>query len=269
MQESQDKKMLFDAFKEILKKRSVSYKVLSKKTGMAESTVKRIFSIEECSLSRLIQLSGAIDLTLHDLVTYAENRNINFSTFSLEAEAYLSKNLSYFFFYRKIFQYKCLKTLLEKESLKKSQVIKFLKKLDQLNIIKWLPEDKIHFLHPSFLRFKEDGPLKESVYRYWFPQFCEKVLLNMQQDNHHLKIFSVKASKESRNEFLSNYNELVNSFLKKASLDIKTQPQNVQPVGVSLAVGPYRVGLDEKLSINGSKKEDRDSTILQKLINNK
>lgn len=246
MHEQRERHELFNAFKSILKQRRISYKDLAEKTEMAESTIKRIFSLEECSLSKLLDIAKAADLSLQDLVTISEKKSVEASSFSLEAETFLAKNLDHFYFYRKLFFFKTVASLKEKCHLSTSQIHKYLKKLDALNIIEWLPNDKIRFLQPSFLQFRSDGPLKFAVYRDWTPNFHERVLAHMGDGDHFMYVFSGQASDAARSEFLIELQQLAKEFLKRAAFEQKIQPKLVRPVGFSFSSGPYRVGLELK-----------------------
>lgn len=246
MQEQRERHELFNAFKSILKQRRISYRDLAEKTEMAESTIKRIFSLEECSLSKLILIAEAADLSLQDLVAVSEKKSVEASNFSLEAETFLAKNLDHFYFYRKLFFLKNVKLLKEECNMSMSQIHKYLNKLDALKIIEWLPSDKVRFLHPRFLQFRSDGPLKFAVYRDWIPNFQRRVLNQLGNDDHFMYVFSAQASDTARTEFLIDLQQLSKNFLKTASFEQKTQPQLVKPVGFCISAGPYRVGLELK-----------------------
>lgn len=246
MQDQRERHELFMAFKSILKHRRISYRDLAEKTEMAESTIKRIFSLEECSLSKLIQIANAVDLSLQDLVAVSEKKSVEASSFSIEAENFLARNLDHFYFYRKLFFFKDVTSLKKECNMSMSQIHKYLKKLDALKVIEWLPEDKIRFLHPSFLQFRSDGPLKSAVYRDWSPSFHQRVLDRLGDDDHFMYVFSAQASDAARTEFLREFQQLAKEFLKSASFELKTQPELVKPVGFCFSAGPYRVGLELK-----------------------
>ena len=135
MSEQKERHELFIAFKSILKQRRISYRILAEKTEMAESTIKRIFSLEECSLSKLIKIANAVDLSLQDLVTVSEKKSVDASSLSIEAEKFLAKNLEYFYFYRKLFFFKEVTLLKEEYKMNMNQIHKYLKKLDALKIM--------------------------------------------------------------------------------------------------------------------------------------
>lgn len=240
-----EKTSLFSAFKAILKERKLTYKDLAQRTHSSESSIKRIFSIEECSLKRLTDMLAAVDVTLADLMEYASQRHVDTATFPLEVEEFFAKSLDYFFIYRKLFHHRSVADVRRRQKLTAAQMAKYLRKLDDLQIIKWLPNDRIQFLHPEYLKFREDGPLKTAVYKAWAPKLHTLVVNNLGDKEHGLRIFSGRCTPELKESFLREYEDLIERFVKRASLEVKTQPTKVQPLAVSLALGPLRVGLDE------------------------
>ena len=199
--------------------------------------------MKECSLSNLLTLLSAANLTIQDLVTYLKDRQIKTSFLSEEAEKYFSKKISDFYLYRRLFIEKDLDVFKKKEGLNLRETRRLLKNLDALEIIKWLPEDRIQFCHSGFLKFRENGVLMKAFYRSWIPQFSKTVLQRMTDDSHGVRVFSCRSLPASQNWFLTEYQNLVEDFLKKASIEAKTQPEKTRPFGASLLNGPYRVGL--------------------------
>lgn len=245
MTQASEPAQLFTAFKTVLKQRKVTYGDLAERTGTSVSAVKRIFSIEECSLSRLVELLGAVDLSLADLMAFAAESKVEVSHFSVEAEEFLAESIDYFFFYRKLFHHRDVEAVRRRQGLTRQQTIKYLRKLDDLGILKWLPDDRIQFSHSEFLRFREGGPLKRAVYRAWLPRFHQTVLDRMESPDYGLRLFSARCTPELKQSFTAEFADLAESFMKRATLDQKTQPDRLESFAVSLATGPFRVGLDD------------------------
>ncbi len=239
-----EKAVLFAALKAVLKERKVTYKDLAERTGTSESSIKRLFSIEECSLSRLTDILGAVDIALMDLMEYASQRRIDVSAFTLETEAFFAESLDYFFIYRKLFHHRSVAEVMRRENLTRAQMTKYLRKLDELDIVKWLPEDRIQFLHGEYLKFRDDGPLKTAVYKAWAPKLHDAALKNMGDGAHGLRLFSARCTPELKADFQRELEELVARFIRRASIELKTQPAAVEPLAVSVAMAPLRVGLD-------------------------
>jgi transcriptional regulator with XRE-family HTH domain len=232
-----EKTMIFQAFKTLLKERGVTYSDLAERTRSSESTIKRIFSLEECSLTRLVEMLDTVGLSLSDVVAFAAEKKVESSTFSIEAEEFLARSLDYFFVSRKLFHHRSVTEVRRREKLSQAAMTKYLKKLDDLKVLKWMPEDKIHFLHADFLRFRDDGPLKKAVYKAWAPKLHALALNNMGDGRHTLRLFSARCSQDLQKMFYLEFEELIDSFLKRAALEQRTQPNKLDSIAL-------RVGLD-------------------------
>jgi hypothetical protein len=246
MRSTSEKSALFSAFKSILKERKLTYKDLAKRTHSSESSIKRIFSIEECSLTRLTDLLASVDITLSELMEYASQRKVDIASFSPEVEEFFAKHLDCFFIYRKLFHHRSVEEVRRRQKLSAAQMSKYLRKLDDLKIIKWLPNDRIQFLLPEFLKFRDDGPLKAAVYKSWGPKFHQLVISKMGDADHNLRLMSVRCTPELKESFSIEFEAMIARFVKRASLEVKTQPSRVRPLAISLASGPFRIGLDEQ-----------------------
>ncbi len=240
-----EKSLLFSALKAVLKERKLTYKDLAERAGTSESSIKRLFSIEECSITKLTDLLRAIDVGLMDLMEYASQRSVDVSAFSLETEEFFAESLDYFFVYRKLFHHRSVAEVMRREKLSRSEMTKYLRKLDDLSIIKWQTEDRLQFLHAEFLKFRDDGPLKAAVYKAWAPKLHDAAIRNMGDGVHALRLFSARCTPALKADFQRELEDLVERFIRRASLELKTQPGAVEPLAVSVAMGPLRVGLDE------------------------
>lgn len=245
MSSSHDQKEVFRTFKTILKSRKITYAELAERTSSAESTIKRIFAIEECSLSRLIELLDAVNLSLVDLVEVMASTKTEVSSFSYEAETFFAQELDYFMVYRKLFHHKDVATVERRMGLSRQQMTRYLRKLDSLGIIEWRAGDQLRFVHKEFLRFRDDGPLKLAVYRDWAPKFHAMVVQRMLEPDYSLRLFSLRCSPELRASFMQEFNGIVDDLIRRADLETRASPNLVNSMAVSLAVGPFRIGLDD------------------------
>lgn len=67
----------------------------------------------------------------------------------------------------------------------------------------------------------------------------------MGDGDHELRLLSARCTPELKGDFVREFEALVERFIRRASLEIKTRPTGVRPLAVSLAMAPLRVGLDE------------------------
>ena len=69
------------------------------------------------------------------------------------------------------------------------------------------------------------GSLQRAFNKSWLHKFNKKVLDKMSDEKYEVKAFSVKASKEAKNNFLNKYDEIVKDLLKVSTFEVKTIPK--------------------------------------------
>src|SRR5690606_35569102 len=79
------------AIKKILKGRKLSLAELAQKTGIPLSTLKKNLSGSDCSFSRIVEICGALDVGIEDLLTTMQGQAAQDVEFSKQqAEAFLA-----------------------------------------------------------------------------------------------------------------------------------------------------------------------------------
>lgn len=86
----------------------------------------------------------------------------------------------------------------------------------------------------------------------WTPKLHQAVIDKMGDDEHVLRLFSGRCSAQLRGDLLREFEDMIERFVKRASLEIKTQPTVLQPLAVSLAMAPLRVGLTSGIALRVS-----------------
>ena len=235
-----DPHLIFRALKSQLKSRKVSYAELAKRTEMSEANVKRIFSEEACSLARLSQFCDAIKVSLSDLVRSAADTTPEYFLLPKAAEAFFADNLDYFVFYRQLEHEQTTEAMQEANDLSPKEMNRYLKKIEELGLIERQPGDKIKLMQKGYLRLPTESRLQQNYFRRWLPQFFEKVMVA--NDRHFVKIFSTGLSEKNRKELVRDLEDIAKKYQERGYFDQTKGSTPVEPVGVCIGVGPYRVG---------------------------
>lgn len=231
---------IFYALKKQLKARKVSYAMLATRTGMSEANVKRIFSTETCTLARLTEICGAIDLSLAALMRAAAETEPEIFTLPKAAEDFFADHLDYFVFYRQLEHGHGVEELQEKNGLSAKELSRYLKKIEELGLIERLPGDRIKLLHQGYLHLKPNSRLQSKYFRRWVPYFFERVM--QPEEKHFVKIFSTGLTEKNRRELLRDLEDVAKKYQERGYFDQKTGSNPFEAVGVCIGVGPYRVG---------------------------
>jgi DNA-binding Xre family transcriptional regulator len=231
---------IFVALKKQLKARKVSYAELAGRLEMSEANVKRIFSEESCTLSRLGQICDSINISLPELIRSTENIEPESFTFTKETEAFFAENMDYFVFFRQLEDGKGLKLIQEKNDLSAKEINRYLKKLEELGLIERHPGDRIKLVPTGYLQLGKDSVLMKRYFQRWIPQFFGKVMTP--SDQHFAKIFSTGLSEKNRKELIRDLEALAEKYHEKGYFDQTKGANPFEAVGVCIGVGPYRVG---------------------------
>lgn len=156
---------IIQAFKQTLKYKGITYKELSKKVGLSESSLKRILSGTTIELSRLEQFCEIIDMPFADLFKSAENMESRLkSSFSLKQESVLSEDPRLLHFFLLIFEGKSLNKVVKEYSINWPEVDRHLLTLNKAELIELHENRKFKFLLDRSARFQKDGPIGKRLF---------------------------------------------------------------------------------------------------------
>ena len=87
---------IFDKFREILKKKNITFKTLAQKLDLSESAVKLIFYRSNCSFKRILEICEVIGTPLQVLLDAIVEEQKKVKYFSDEQANFLRKNRNYY-----------------------------------------------------------------------------------------------------------------------------------------------------------------------------
>ena len=90
---------LLSTVKTLLKNRSMNYSAFAALMGMSESGVKKMLNGEDCSMSRLIQVSNVLGVPLHELLKLSNTNEPHTIRLTPVQQDYFVENMPYFYFY--------------------------------------------------------------------------------------------------------------------------------------------------------------------------
>lgn len=163
--------------KKILKQKQITLKMLAPRLEMSESGLKKLLNSSDIGLLRLYQLCEILNISITDIFQSEADDQYSEVRFSEEQQKFFLKNFIYFQFYWLI--------VYERNSVEETQKIlkvnaeltqKILFKLDALQMIVLLPGNKVKVPHPTRIRWRQDGPLVEYLFRHWSHRLITNVL---------------------------------------------------------------------------------------------
>lgn len=139
--------ILMGELKKILRRKKIRYKDLAESLEMSESSVKRLMSAEDASLSKLEAICEVAGISFFDLVSLCKDEKAEELFLSPELVKFFSKNTHYFYFFHLLYEEgMSVQEVAKQYSLNSKSVTKYLRKLEDLELLEWHPGDKVKFL---------------------------------------------------------------------------------------------------------------------------
>lgn len=219
---NKDQKRIFQYLKKLLKQKKISYKSLGKSLEQAESTIKRLFQLEECSLGKLTQICEVIGISVFDLIEGAKKDEISLTFLSDRAQRFFVNNYSYFIFFMQILRPESVSTKLK---LNRTQTLEYYRKLEELGLIELHPGDKVKVkLTTDYLGIKRKSELEKKIYQDIGPSWFSNLIENMQDERFHLELNNIHLTQKSWDELNKELTSVFEKYYKTSSLERKLEP---------------------------------------------
>ncbi|MBK9295096.1 MAG: helix-turn-helix transcriptional regulator [Oligoflexia bacterium] len=222
-------KLIMQTLKKIIKERKLSYRDLAVKLGISESGVKKIFTGQDCSYGRLVQITRVLGFRMIDLLEKIEGTEMKGFTFSKEQQEFFLKNMDVFSFFVKLVVERESLTEIKKEfQLSDKATFNLLKKLDQLNLIQLHPGDRVKLPPLYYVRDFGPGPLLSKVYRQWGEAIVRDLADPQFQSSGQFIIRCFKMRDETYQELLTRLLDLEREFLQRAVREMSTSASKLK-----------------------------------------
>lgn len=153
--------MLMQVLKAEMRAAGVTYKILAQRLGMSESSIKRVFSQGDMSLSRLAQVCKAVGVALEDVLRQAADAVPQADTLTLAQERSLVQDSHLLLVAICCLGHWSVAQMLETYQLSEPQLIACLVKLDRLSLIELKPLNRYRLRVSLAFRWQPDGPVQQ------------------------------------------------------------------------------------------------------------
>lgn len=218
--------------KELMKQKGLSYKELGRRIGISESGVKKLFQAEDCSVSRLEQISRVLEVDMPTLLKLAQEETAPEQIeICAKAQATLMRKPLLMDIYWLLFVEDLSPAeILARFKISKSSLYKCLNELDRLKLIVWKADDNVTASPKRPFVVSADGPLIQ----YWTRRFSESILedAHLEADNQTMREKAPYVAQrflhlkpESARELRQRLDDLIREFTLRSSRE-KTLGKN-------------------------------------------
>lgn len=210
-------KDVMNHLKEIMKMKRVTYKELAHHLGLSESGIKKIMQSYDLSLSRLQEITQYLEINVVDLMAHISDPKILEGRFSSEIEQFFVKSPEKFDFYWKLVVERTpLREIQDDWNIKDAELYKWLRELDQLNLIQWQKGDTIKLPARQMTKWVGRGPLTEKIQRQWAHDLIDDSYVQKTTGTSTYRLRYLKISKKTKAELQSAIEELELEFLQRS-----------------------------------------------------
>ena len=229
------------ALKTALKSRGMTYRKVADEIGVSEKTIKRIFIDKNCSLNRLTQICEVINLSLYDLLDFAQHYSKPPIRLNETQEQFLGENPQHFSFLFFLTVGYSATQIQTQYQLSELSVFRYLRDLDKYHFLELAEHNRYRLLVDGKLLVPLHGPLHDFV-RTSNQHFIEYVINNDGHKNVDFRGSFQHMSQETLTDLNKELTALSDKYQKLAQRDEAILPRKkLLPVKWCFSTGPFDV----------------------------
>lgn len=235
---------LIKTLKKELKANGFTYADVAKHLGLAQASIKRIFSEENISLARLDQICQMMNLEISDLVKVMSKQQGQLQHLNVEQEQEITKDITLLLICVCVLNKWSMQDIMDHYNMTETDCIQKLAKLDKLKIIDLLPGNRIKLLVDSNFGWLEKGPIQQ-----FFQRAIGKEYFNSQfeHEDEILVVVNGMLSNQSNGEFQRKIKRLARDFELLNQEDANLTLDKRNGVTAVLSMRGWRFGLFQHL----------------------
>ena len=149
---------LIATLKKTLRAHGMTYRDVAEGLGISVASVKRVFAEQTFTLSRLEEVCGLLDITIHDLSRMAQSAGESSRYLSVAQEKALAGDPKLFmYFYLLLGSWKA-EQIGARFGVESTLATRLLAHLDRLKLVELLPGDNVRLLTPRNILWRRNGP---------------------------------------------------------------------------------------------------------------
>lgn len=211
--------MLITVLKKELKRAGITYRSLAPRLSLSEAAVKRMFSEGNFTIKRLNDICELMGIQFSDLTRLMEKDQKKIDHLSAQQEQQLASDERLLLIAFLVINGFTLNDIVDSYNFSQPQVIRYLVKLDKLNIIELLPNNKIRLIISSKFSWRSNGPIQEFFTKKLQVDFLAHPF-NRNEEKHYF--LTAMLSQKNAVELENKIESIVNDFKVKNLDDFHT-----------------------------------------------
>jgi hypothetical protein len=230
---------LLDALKRVLKSRRITYADLAPRIGLSEASVKRLFSQQTFTLARLQQVLAALEMDFFELARLARGAADAPQEMTESQEQALASEPHLMGVFYLLFNDWQPPQILARYEIADAELTRLLAKLDRLQLIDLLPNNRVKLRVSRHLRLKPSGAIRA---RHGQRTMAEFLAVEFDRHGGHFLFEFREISPASFAVMQRKVDRLAAEFNELAELDSTLPPEQRQSIGLAMGMRPWRIG---------------------------
>lgn len=216
-------KSLLSALRTVFRQKGITYRDAAEGLKLSEVSIKRLFSEQNCSLTRLEQLCEFAGTDFGELMAIVESQQQQLTELSLEQEAKLVSNTNLLLVAVCIINHWSFDEILTRYRFTTPELTGMFTQLDKLGIIELLPANRYRLRISRSFKWQPRGPIQT-----FFVQSIQQAYLqdNSEDKRNHFRFVWGMLAKESVDELNRKIARLIDEYLKIAEQDQRIPVDN-------------------------------------------
>jgi len=172
-----------------LKAKNLKYVDIAKHLDVSENTVKRMLNHSDISLDRLLTLAEICDVNVGHLIDNAKSTPNPHHLFSDRQDEAFDNSPHLMSYFSELFHHKkTAKDIAEENSLSDVSSYRYLRELENIELLELLPNNKVRFLVQPPIGFNSNSRVLKKVIAKFIQQTCDVVMSPKRDEEHFMRV---------------------------------------------------------------------------------
>lgn len=224
--------LIFDALRAHLKARDISYADLAFGINVAEGTIKRIFTKNDCSTERLDEMADFLGIHLSDLIQKTPQRKHQIDQLSPEQESQMVNNKKLLMLAVCVMNYWPFKDMIRYLTIPREECAALLKELERMGLIEMNDKFNYRLLLARDFSWINNGPIVQFVKGMSIDYFDH----SFDSPGDFIKLVNVRVSPYIRGVLKGKLEEVIQQYVDQVALDAHLPLDERPPLSICVAV---------------------------------
>ncbi len=224
------------ALKRLMRSRGRTYAEAAPVLGLSEASIKRLFSKNALSLTRLEALCDWLHVDIHELVRISRDQEPLTTQLSEKQESFLLKDSRLLLVAHLLLNHWSVEEILETYAFTRPALTRLMFRLQELGLVEVLPFDRVRLRTARNFSWRRDGPVQQ----FFADQVLREFLTSeFEAAGERMEFVSGMLSRESILQMQSKVSELARTFDNQVEADLRLSADNRLGCSLYVAFRPW------------------------------